>query len=375
MNHKSTIEQRFSHLAGCCCYCLLPLLLTITVTGCTSFGSNNISPDRFNYNEAIGRSADEQMLLNLLRIRYKQVPVFLSVSSVLTQYTYMASAGVNGQSGTSLGSSANFIGANSTIRYIEKPTITYTPLSGAEFTHQLISPIPDGRVFSLVQSGWPPDLLLGLAIEMIGHLPNLPFYREPSAEDLEAHEEFRQAINLMIHLSKFRLVEVRRNESATDNEHTPDYLVFSETNHQPHRDLILKFKTLLNLSPSIHRFRITRKITHVEPDEITVRIRSMISLMGLLSRGVEIPDTHLAESRTQDSYYSTNSKLTPTLRVRHSIDPPINAYVAVQYGGYWFFISHKDQESKEAFGLISYLFQMQAPQAPAVTPLITLPAG
>jgi hypothetical protein len=42
--------------------------------------------DSFNYNEAISRSSSEQILINLVRLRYREVPVFLAVGSVLTQY-------------------------------------------------------------------------------------------------------------------------------------------------------------------------------------------------------------------------------------------------------------------------------------------------
>ena len=54
--------------------------------GCTSLGHKNVSPDRFNYNDAISRSTQEQMLLNLVRLRFFETPVLLSVSSVLFLY-------------------------------------------------------------------------------------------------------------------------------------------------------------------------------------------------------------------------------------------------------------------------------------------------
>ena len=39
------------------------------------------------------------MLLNLVRLRYLDVPVFLRVSSVVTQYTYEGEAGLEGRRG------------------------------------------------------------------------------------------------------------------------------------------------------------------------------------------------------------------------------------------------------------------------------------
>ncbi len=56
-------------------------------------------------------------------------------------------------------------------------------------------------------------------------------------------------------------------------------------------------------------------------------------------------------------------------------DPPTDAFVAVQYGNYWYYVPHSDQQSKRAFGLLSYLFQMQAPRIQGAGPLITVSTG
>ncbi len=40
------------------------------VVGCGSLGPGRVPGDNFNYNEAIAQSSREQMLLNLLRLRY-----------------------------------------------------------------------------------------------------------------------------------------------------------------------------------------------------------------------------------------------------------------------------------------------------------------
>ena len=39
------------------------------------------------YNHAIARTLDEQFLLNLVRLKYRDNPFFLEVSSVTTQQT------------------------------------------------------------------------------------------------------------------------------------------------------------------------------------------------------------------------------------------------------------------------------------------------
>ncbi len=66
----------------------LLITLCLFLPACGRFGPRQIPRDSFNYNEAIARSSNEQMLINLVRLRYREVPVFLAVGSVLTQYFY-----------------------------------------------------------------------------------------------------------------------------------------------------------------------------------------------------------------------------------------------------------------------------------------------
>ena len=71
------------------------------VSGCAFLGPGRVPGDNFNYNKAIAQSTREQMLLNLVRLRYLEEPLFLKVSSVLTQYTYQGNVGVTGTWGFS----------------------------------------------------------------------------------------------------------------------------------------------------------------------------------------------------------------------------------------------------------------------------------
>ncbi len=99
--------------------------------------------------------------------------------------------------------------------------------------------------------------------------------------------------------------------------------------------------------------------------------------MGLLSQGVELPAQHLEENRGIPLSPRSDDKVPALipLRVRTQAEPPNDAFVAVQYADHWFYIPHADQQSKQAFGLLTYLFQMQAPQIQGAGPLITVPAG
>jgi hypothetical protein len=74
----------------------LMIAAVFMLSGCAVFGHRRVPRDRFNYNEALAESSREQMLLNIIRLRYLEEPVFLAVSSILTQYVYNAGVEVGG---------------------------------------------------------------------------------------------------------------------------------------------------------------------------------------------------------------------------------------------------------------------------------------
>ena len=58
------------------------------------------------------------MLLNLVRLRHFDVPVFLSVSSVITQYVYAGELGVEATTANSGGVNNDSAGIDSRLGYI-----------------------------------------------------------------------------------------------------------------------------------------------------------------------------------------------------------------------------------------------------------------
>ncbi|MGD9193158.1 MAG: hypothetical protein PVH58_14625, partial [Desulfobacterales bacterium] len=130
--------------ASCKCFLLIAAAVFV-ISGCAAQGAKRVPRDRFDYNAALAHSAREQILLNIVRSRYLEVPVFLSVSSVLTQYEYDRSIGVGGIFGISgdstnvIGGSEDVISGDANLGFSERPTITYLPVEGQEFSAHLLS--------------------------------------------------------------------------------------------------------------------------------------------------------------------------------------------------------------------------------------------
>lgn len=122
-------------------YKVLISISTFLFISCKSVGPKTLPADQFNFNTSISEASNEQLLMNLIRLRYNEPPVFLKVSSVINQYTRAggvnAGAGIN--NAISTGAKSAIAGAN--YAWSNTPTITYIPISGREFSSNLLVPL------------------------------------------------------------------------------------------------------------------------------------------------------------------------------------------------------------------------------------------
>ena len=372
-----------------CLLLIAPVLFILS--GCAAQGARRVPADRFDYNTAIARSTREQMLLNIVRSRYLEVPVFLTVSSVLTQYEYDSSIGVGGFFGIG-GDSTNVIGGttdvitgDANLRFSERPTITYLPVEGQEFSAHLLSDIPSEMIFAAAQAGWPIDVFMRIGIQRMGVLENMTFgevaatgwedTKTAFARDLQKLKRFERMIQLIFILSDREIIEV---QLVAENGKDEQYFIIAETVPADLRPLLNELKGLIGLS-NRNRFRITDRVTNLRDDEISIQTRSVLAMMEFMARGVEVPPEHLKQGRIidyglQDSEGYVAEGLIP-FRMRTSKQRPENVFAAVRHQGYWYYIDHSDITSKRALSLIIILFRLQAPTPAGAAPILTLPTG
>ncbi len=144
----------------------LLIIVLLVAVGCkSSIGAKTVTGDQFNYAEALRDAWKEQMLLNMVGLRYAEAPMFLKVTSVINQYSLEGSVSTAAPPYDLQATAAPPLGIGG--RYSDRPTITYMPLTGAEFTRSVMTPIPPRTIMSLIQAGWRADLLLLLTVRAI----------------------------------------------------------------------------------------------------------------------------------------------------------------------------------------------------------------
>jgi hypothetical protein len=351
--------------------------LTVASGCATNLGPKSIPNARFNYTEAIANSWTEQLLLNLVRTRYRDTVQFLEVSSVITQYTLEGSASAS-LGVVDAGSTVTDYGAGAGVAFTERPTITYTPLQGDVFAQRVLSPIPAETLILLAQSGWSTELLMLCCAQQVNALQNARAASVGMADFVPRFADFNRAAHLLRELQAAGQVDMRLEIAPDDEDATVLYL-----QRQPPGEWqgeLDEVRQLLGLPSDRNRFQIVSRYSG-DPDEIAIVGRSLVGVMFFLSQAVEVPEEHVASGKVtvvEDQHGRTIDWAAITgdiLHVYSDSSPPADAYARVFYRGYWYYIDDSDVGSKTTFGLLSYLFSLQSAGAAGKSPLLTVSTG
>jgi hypothetical protein len=357
--------------------CLSLALLPAVLAGCaTTYGSDTIRGARFDYNEAVVRSWNEQLLLNLVRLRYRDTPLFLDVTGVVSQYTFDANA--SALATVKPGPDQNVWEFGAGAGYTERPTISYAPLQGQDFVKRLLSPIPPDTIIMLAQSGWSVERLLLACAREVNGIVNARGAGGPTPGSPPEFEEFQELVKLLRKLQIRQVLDVKLDPRS---ETLGTYLVVRPGLDAEERADLDRLRKVLGLDPSATRYRIVPSSLARSPDEFEVVGRSVLGVMYYLSQAVEPPAEHEAEGKVTVTRDATGGEFDwrrvvgPLLRICSSASAPGDAFVAVEYRDHWFYIRDDDLNSKSTFGLLTQLFSLQSATGVSSGPLLTIPTG
>src|SRR5713101_4921405 len=65
---------------------LATIVVSVLIAGCSTFGPSALQQSRLRYNEVVKTTSEEQLLLNIVRLRYTDTPSSLAVSVIAVQF-------------------------------------------------------------------------------------------------------------------------------------------------------------------------------------------------------------------------------------------------------------------------------------------------
>jgi hypothetical protein len=351
------------------------LILALCVASCASIGPGTVPRDRLDYISAIGESWKEQTLLNIVRLRYGDAPTFVDVSSVISGYTFQGQVSAGGQFSSSLTntipSSLGSIGGNA--QYIDRPTITYTPLAGDRFARSLLRPLPPSEVFELIQAGYPADNVLLMTIRAVNGVYNRSGI---GARAREADPEFYPLLDALRRLQLSGAISVRLVKRG--QEEIGMLILSSKRTADVSQDLQFVRKTLGVTPDQNGEIGITFGLLPRSSNEIALLTRSMAEILIEVSAGIEVPSEHVAEGRTVAAtrvVSAENPRDRPMIRIRSSASPPAATYAAVRYRDTWYWIDDGDYASKRVFTFLMIFFSLAETGVTPQAPVLTVPAN
>lgn len=102
--------------------------------------------------------------------------------------------------------------------------------------------------------------------------------------------------------------------------------------------------------------------------------RTVFEELVALSFDVQVPPEHETDGRVGPPLPEELRKMRG-LRVSSSKERPKDAFAAVRYNDYWFWIDNRDFSSKRTLFLMMILLALAEKGGPVAAPALTLPTG
>jgi hypothetical protein len=340
------------------------------LAGCSSIGPATVSRDRLDYAAAVADAAKRETLLNIVKLRYADALSVIRVSQLVAGYTLEGRVDVRSDFFRNTWNLSDDLAFGVGGTFSDRPTATYTPIRGDDFARLMLTPIPPSELFAMLATGSPAALTLGLGVQSISGLHN---WTADAQGVTRVDAEFVEVLELLDELPNEGIVGF--GFEAETGQRTAR-LLLEEDGGRPRDPKVTRLLELLDLDSGLTSFPIRFGFGRGGRDEIRIYTRSLLEIMSNLAAQVEVPAGDIAAGRTYATETSpTDRALLPDLAVRSRPIRPINAFVAIEYRGTWYWIDDRDYQAKRVFSVLLLLLNLVDKSGEGQLPVITIPTG
>ncbi len=353
---------------------LVTWALAFLATGCIhpKIGPKSLPRDRALYSTSLADSWKEQTLLNIVKVRYIDPPVFVDVGSIVASYTLSQGATLEGTIVPTGPSGSNSLTLGGSAVFSNSPTITYTPLTGSAYIKGLMTPLSPTMVFVGIQNGLPADSTLLSSVVSINGLRNQQATLTgitPADPDFHRVRELMRNIQLSGAVRLYVKEDVNKQQTSILGLRTKDVPPEIQA-------ASAELRRLLHLSPEATEFTLVNAPLPSSDTEVAVMTRSLIGILQNMAAQVEVPSEHLAQHRAFPGFEAGRKVpgLVPMIRIHSSKKKPDDAFLNVYYRDTWFWVDDGDLASKHALAQLLQLFTMADTGVKENLPVVTIPA-
>ena len=382
-------------------------------------GSWAMRGTRLQYNESFSHTSSQEMLLNIVRMRYGEVPTFLDLP-IINSVTEARMNGTGAQPADS--PLQGIFGGNFGLR--DEPTLSYQPRSGDNLAESMVQAFPAELLLDVSPGNDRRTFLLAF-VDSINGVRNSPTATSPASRILEPNDEFRHAVDLFTGLENRGAFKVRVAKHHTESHGAvpvsavlgqdmvlaaKEGYVYEKADDQV--TLVKRGKLMamainpeeteaadvqelervlgLEIGRSAYTFK-SREDAEIDmnmgsavglaedaTDTMAMNVRSGYQVLAFLSKGVDVPDAHVRRCSVQlfqgpDGRPFDGRQLTRGLfHVCVQKHRPLRSDLAVHYRGHWFYIPEDDVQSRATLNLLKLAIDLQS-EAGQTGPVLTLP--
>ena len=342
--------------------------LVMLLASCGSYGPRSMDRDHLDYGNSIGDNWKNQMLANIVKIRYVDMPVFVDVGSIVSGYSL--STTVNGHLGFDnnfLGGDSQGLGASGT--YTDRPTITYMPKTGDDYLKAILEPIAPTSLLSLIQAGYSSELLFTWAVEAINGVHNWSVSRRSSVRRGAADPEFIEYVALM---QELQILGALGFELSSDEDGKHAIIFRLKKQGVPESTLQKSHRAgeIIGLDPKREQCRVIYAPFKSDSATLSIQTRSVIQMLSALAGFVDVPAEKVTFASPGFDISATSQR---PFQVRSGKDQPEESFARVKYHGYWYWIDNSDITSKRVFTLMLFITTLTNQSNDQNAPVLTIP--
>lgn len=388
---------------------VISLIIVVSIStlmiSCTSIGPKKAKADAINYGDVIQQAQSEQLLRNIVHRSYGEPAAYVKITSITSSYSLSSSLSASPSMSQTFGGDTSAIsgsfGLSPGITYSDSPTISYMPIDDSSIVSLLEQPITFEQILLLMSNGTNFMQFMGdVGFLSIGNMHN-EFGANTRAE---TRSQLAYRNYLLFTKTVQHMVE---NDAVTNSMVSYGGAIGLWTQFNDNAvnsaDAIL-IKKLLQIPSSAKGFicltkglgvvtkKASQKTYEVIPSTenatgdnlVSVRTRSISSIINFLSHSVQIPESDLKANfaiqrkDASGNFYNYSQALNDIILIRSSTSEPKNVYVKTFLHNRWFYIEMSDENSKYTFDMLLKLMTLALginSSTPASIPQITIPVG